>query len=245
MSKDMESSKYKILPVKIEKKISENWKDVDLYLPIHPFAILASAPPKSGKSNLLMNLLLNPQFDWINKFDKVIVISPSIMSDKTCKPIVEIAEDDENPLSEKVKIFTGDDIENMDELIKAIISDQDENPDQETLVILDDCIGKLKNGLFGKTFARYRHKNLSLFAVSQMWKAFDVISRSCASGLLIFKTHNDSEKQKIIEELAGYPDAEDAYDEATDEKHSFLWVNNESKQLYKNFDELLYEDKRK
>jgi hypothetical protein len=240
MKSDMELSKYKILPVKIEKKISENWKDVDSYLPIHPFAILASAPPRSGKSNLIVNMLINPAFDWINKFDKIVIISPSIMSDKTFKPIVEISEDDENPLSDKLKIFTGDDIEDMDALIKAIIAGQDEDMSKETLVILDDCIGKLKNGLFGKTFARYRHKNMSLLAVSQMFKAFDVISRSCASGLMLFKTHNDKERIKILEELAGFPDAADYFDEATDEKHSFLWVNNEAGELWKNFDELLY-----
>lgn len=233
--------KYKILPVKIEKTISEKWKNTDSHLPIHPFAILISAPPKSGKTNCLVNMLLNPAFDWVNKFDKIIWISPSILTDKTAKPVLEIANDEDNPLSEKIKIFTGDDIDNIDELIKLIIEEQDENPEQETLVILDDCLGKMKNNSFSRLYTRYRHKNISMLAISQMFKGFDVTSRACASGLILYKTHNAKEREKIIEELAGYPDSNDYYDEATNKKHNFLWVNNETKQLWHNFEECLYD----
>ena len=238
---DNKTDKYKILPVKIEKSISEKWADTEPHLPRHAFAILVSAPPRSGKTNMLVNMLLNPAFDWINKFDKIIWISPSILTDKTAKPVLEIANDEDNPLSEKMKIFTGDDIDNMDELIKLIIEEQDENPEQETLVILDDCLGKMKNNSFSRLYTRYRHKNISMLAISQMFKGFDTTCRACASGLILYKTHNEGEKQKILEELAGYPDAEDAYAEATDKKHSFLWVNNETKQLWRNFEELLYD----
>lgn len=233
--------KYKILPVKIEKTISERWKDVDEYLPRHCFAILVVAAPKSGKTNWLVNMLINPAFDWLNKFDKVIWISPSILTDKTAKPILDISNDEDNPLSEKIKIFTGDDIDNVDELIKIIIEEQDQNPEQETLIILDDMLGKLKNNSFSRLYTRYRHKNISMLAISQMFKGFDTTCRSCASGMILFKTHNDKERERIIEELGGYPDAKDCFDEATDKKHSFLWVNNETKQLWKNFEECLYD----
>jgi hypothetical protein len=233
-------SKYKILPVKIEKKVSEKWKDVDSHLPKHAFAILVSAPPRSGKTNLLVNMLINPNFDWINKFDKIVWLSPSILTDKTAKPILEIADDEDNPLSEKIKIVSGDDLDNVDEIIKLIIEDQDENPEQETLVILDDMLGKMKNNSFSRLYTRYRHKNISMLAISQMFKGFDTTCRACASGLILFKTHNAKEREKIIEELAGYPDAEDAFDEATSAKHSFLWVNNEQGELWKNFSEILY-----
>lgn len=237
--------KYTILPVKIDNVISEKWKDVEKHLPRHAFAILISAPPRSGKTNLLVNVLLNKDFDWINRFDKIIWISPSILTDKTAKPILEIANDEDNPLSEKLKIFTGDDIDNIDTLIKLIIEEQDENPEQETLVILDDCLGKMRNNSFSRLYTRYRHKNISMLAISQMFKGFDITSRACASGLIFFKTHNAKEKEKIIQELAGYPDAQDCFDEATDDKYSFLWVNNETKQLYKNFNELLYDGNNK
>ena len=235
------SKKYKILPVKSKQLLSINWKNVPSYLPRHPFAILCQAPPKSGKTNLTVNLLLNPVFDWINKFDKIVWISPTIESDKTAKPIMEIVNDEENIDSDKIKIFTGDDIDNIDEIIKSIIEEQKEEPDNETLIILDDCIGKMKNGEFGKLYAKYRHNNLSLLGISQTFKSFDVISRASASGYILFKTYNQNEKGKIIDELSGIPDIENLYDEATSKKHSFLWINIDEQQAWKNFDELLWE----
>jgi hypothetical protein len=234
------NNKYEILPVKIEKKISEKWKSIPEYMPIHAFCMLISAPPKSGKSNMLVNLLINPEFGYIEKFDKVVILSPSILSDKTMKPIVDISEDEDNPLSDKIKIFTGDDLDETDELLKLIVEEQDSEPETETLVILDDMLGKLKKGEFAKLCARYRHKNMSLIAISQMWKAFDVISRACASHLILFKTHNAGERGKILEELAGFEGASDYFDEATHEKHSFLYVNNDYGSLYRCFLEELY-----
>lgn len=235
------SKKYQILPVKSKQILSKKWHDVPEYLPRHPFAILCQAPPKSGKTNLTVNLLLNPAFDWISKFDKIVWISPTILSDKTAKPIVEIAHDEENIDSDKIKIFTGDDIDNIDEIIKSVVEEQKEEPDIETLIILDDCIGKMKNGEFGKLYAKYRHNNLSLFGISQTFKSFDVISRASASGYLLFKTYNQNEKGKIIEELSGVPAIENLYDEATNKKHNFLWINIDEQQAWHNFDNLLWE----
>jgi hypothetical protein len=234
------SKKYQILPVKSKQLLSNNWKTVPSYLPRHPFAILCQAPPKSGKTNLCVNMLLNPAFNWLSKFDKVVWISPTILSDKTAKPIVEIANDEENIDSDKIKIFTGDDIDNIDDIIKSIVEDQIENPEHETLIILDDCIGKMKNGEFGKLYAKYRHNNLSLLGISQTFKSFDVISRASASGYILFKTYNQKERGKIIEELSGIPDIENLYDEATDKKHSFLWINVDEQEAWRNFEEKLW-----
>ena len=234
------SNKYKILPVKSKQLLSNNWKNVPSYLPRHPFAILCQAPPKSGKTNWCVNMLLNPAFDWLDKFDKIVWISPTILSDKTAKAIVEIANDEENIDSDKIKIFTGDDIDNIDEIIKSIIEQQREESETETLIILDDCIGKMKNGEFGKLYAKYRHNNLSLLGISQTFKSFDIISRASASGYVLFKTYNQNEKGKIIEELSGIPYIENLYDEATDTKHSFLWINVDEQEAWRNFEEKLW-----
>jgi hypothetical protein len=236
----MSSNKYKILPVKIKKNTSKKWANVDPRLPAHPFALLVAAPPKSGKSNFLVAMLLLPDFAWLDKFDKVVICSPTILSDLTMAPIVEISKDEENPLSEKLKIFSGDDLDNIDELVKMVIADQKENPEQETLLILDDCIGMMKGGLFGRTYAKYRHDNLSILGTSQMFKAFDPISRASSNGLILFKTHNEKERVKIMEELAGFPNIEKYYDEATEKKHNFLWVNIQQQELWHNFDDLLW-----
>lgn len=239
---EKKSEKYKILPVKIDRKKHEKWADVDEMLPIHPFAVLAQAPPKSGKTNWCVNMLLNPEFNWLNRFHRIIWVSPTIMSDKTAAPLHRVIdpEIEDNPYSDKVKIFTDSDLDNIDGIIESIVEDQRENPEITTLIILDDCIGKMKNGEFGRLYAKYRHNNLSLLGISQTFKSFDVISRASANGYVLFKTYNQKEKQKIMEELSGFPDIEKMYDEVTDRKHSFLWINIENQAVYDNFDKLLW-----
>jgi hypothetical protein len=234
------SSKYKILPVKIKNKVSEKWKDVDKRLPIHPFALLIQAPPKSGKTNWLVNQLLNPAFGWLLKFGKVIWISPTIESDKTARPIMDIIHDEDNELGDKIKVFTGDDIDMIDHIIKEAVKQQKEDPEMETLIILDDCIGKMKNGEFGKLYAKYRHNNLSIVGISQTFKSFDVISRASANGYILFRSYNEAEKKKIMEELASFPFIEKHYDECTRDKHNFLWVNVENQELWHNFDRCVW-----
>lgn len=239
---EKKSEKYKILPVKVERKKHEKWADVDEMLPIHPFAVLCQAPPKSGKTNWCLNMVLNENFSWINRFDRIVWISPTIMSDKTAKPLFKVIdpEIEDNPYSDKVKIFTDSDIDNIDAIIQSILEDQRENPEITTLIILDDCIGKMKNGEFGRLYAKYRHNNLSLLGISQTFKSFDVISRASANGYVLFKTYNQREKQKIMDELSGFPNIEQMYDQVVDKKHSFLWINIENQAVYDNFDKLLW-----
>lgn len=233
------NSKYKILPVKSKQTVSEKWKDVDSRLPIHPFALLVQSPPKCGKSNWLVNQLLNPAFDWIHRFDNIIWISPTIESDKTTQPIMEIANDEEHQLSKKLTIIP--DVDFIDDVIKETIKMQKETPECETLIILDDCIGAMKDNSFGKLYAKYRHHNISLCGISQTFKSFDVISRASANGYVFFKTYNTAEKKKILEELSGFPEIEKHYESATKDKHNFLWVNVGNQQLWHNFDELLWQ----
>ena len=234
--------KYQILPVKVDKKKSPKWADVPDMLIQHPSAILCCAPPKSGKSTWCVNALLNPSFDWINRFDRIVIISPTIMSDKTWAPIHKVIdpEIEDNEYADKVKIFTGDDLDHMDEIIDAIIEEQKADPEVTTLIIIDDAIGKLRNGSLGKLYAKYRHFNLSLLTISQAFKAFDPISRASCNGYILFKTHNQKEKAKIMEELNGIPNIEEMYDKVTDKKHSFLWVNLENQAVYDNFNEKIW-----
>lgn len=237
---DKKESKYKILPVKIDKKKHPKWADVPDFLPTHCSAILVQAPPKSGKSVWLANMIMNPKFDWLNRFDRIVWISPTIYSDKSVAPIHKVIdpEIEDNPYADKVKLF--DNVDDIDLIIKTTLEDQKENLETTTLLILDDCIGAMKNGELGKTMAKYRHYNLSIVAISQIWKGFCPISRASANGYILFKTFNTKEKEKIMEELSGIPDIEQMYDEVTSKKHSFLWVNLEQQEVWDNFDKCIW-----
>ena len=238
------SSKYKIFPVKIDKKKHPKWENVEEFLPggdgTGSFAILSQAPPKSGKSCWCLNMLLSPKFDWINRFDRIVIISPTIFSDKTMAPIHKVIDPEipDNPYADKVKLF--DDIDSIDLIINSLLEEQKENLEVKTLLIIDDAIGTMKTGLLGKTMAKYRHYNLSILAISQVWKGFCPISRASANGYVLWKTFNTKERDKVIQELSGIPGIEQMYDDVTSKKHSFLWVNLENMSVWDNFDRCLW-----
>lgn len=233
-------SKYKILPVKKDKYNSAEWKLVDKFLPIHPFCLLINSPPKSGKSNLLVNVLFNKDFDYVHKFVNIYWCSPTVKGDKTTQKMMNILDDEgENEIKEIIKIFTDDDLDNMDSLIKAFVENQ-KGVGEPTLIILDDCIGKMKNGEFGKLCAKYRHFNFSVIGISQSFKSFDTICRNCASHFILFKTFNEKEEDKMMEELNGFPKISKYYNEATKDKYNFLYINVEEQLIMKNFDDILW-----
>lgn len=234
-------SKYKILPVKKDEEIKQEWRYTPKFLPIHPFCMLMNAPPKSGKSNLLVNILMNCSFDYVHKFKNIYWISPTVRSDKTTQPIMNILNDEtDNDIKDIIKIFTDDDLDDMNSLIRAIIEHQVDEKDP-TLIIMDDCIGKMKNGEFGKLCAKYRHFNLSIICISQSFKSFDTISRNSASHYILFKTYNEKEEEKMIEELNGFPNIKKYYNDATQEKYNFLYINVEEQLIMHNFDKILWE----
>ena len=225
--------KTKIYPVKKTDDKDPRWLNMtNPNIPKHPFNLLICAKPKQGKSNLIVNLLYNPAFDFKKRFDNIIYISPSVMGDKTLENNVVIDDD-------IVKIH--DDLEPLDPIIDAIMQDQHDNKEESILLVLDDLVGNIKGKSISKLSAKYRHYNISMIVVSQNYKSFSVLTRNSASQFILFKTHNQKEIDKINEEIGSSfgKDFETYYDEATKEKHNFLVVDVENQQLTKNFNELL------
>lgn len=227
------SKKYEILPVRVERKCPKGWERVDKRLPIHQFCLSILAPPRSGKSNLIMNLLYSPEFDFASKFDKVVIISPSIENDQTMRHAFE----DEDI----VKFYEPEMLDNMDDLVKEIIQAQKDDPEQQTLLILDDCLGKLKGKALSTLCSRYRHFNLSMILVSQTFKGFDVATRNCASHWIMFRSFNEQEQKKIADEFNSFPNFIEHYHHATEEKYHFLYVDVNNQRLMKDFNEVVYE----
>ena len=123
----------------------------------------------------------------------------------------------------------------QDEIILALEKDKKTIFDSDrVLIIFDDMVG---SDLFSKAKdsqaftilqARHRHFNLSQVIVVQAYKAVSKTARVNLSGLILFRVHNQKELDVVYEEnpcFLARPEWDQVYEWATDEKHSFLFIN--------------------
>jgi len=221
----------KILPVKIKKEKNE-FKKLPSILPKPPFLLTLQAPVRSGKSNLIMNMV----YRWYKPiFDEIIFISPTVKNDKTCKMLYK----------DKDIIKMDENLDNdLDMILNEIVEQQNETVEEDRkhiLIILDDCLGFLKQGL-ANLCSRYRHYKISMIITSQSFRSIPVITRCNSSHYILFSTHNKKELDKLEEEFSGnFPQFLNLYKKATEDKYAFLYMDMENIKAYKNFTDLLYE----
>lgn len=231
----MNSDDLKVLPPKPKK--SENGKNkIAEYMPGYgkkPFLWAINGPCRSGKTILILNILYNKKFGY-NYFDQIYYISPTVLIDDSLEPV---AEDD--------KITKISDINELDASLEIILEQQNECEKKDRkpiLIIIDDCIDKLKSPVLSAICSRYRHYNLSLILSSQYYRAFSPIIRANTDYWIVYKNNVRKEVEKIIEDFNMYPDFEKYYLDATNKKYSFLYVNQKRGELWKNFQTLLFKD---
>ena len=226
----------KILEVKKKFKADE-FPKIKHPLPKPPFCLCLVAPTKSGKSNLIVNLLKNSHFGYDDAFKEIYYISPTVGIDET---LTSINEDDNI-----IKINEEDDLKYLDDILNDIVKTQKSKSKDErepVLIVLDDCLDYLKKSKRLDSLPSYcRHYNISIIITTQVYNALPTKLRKNSSGYLIARIYNNKDLQNIEEEIgANFNDFKDNYDKATKEKYSFLFVDNRNIELWKNFDELLW-----
>lgn len=231
------SELLKILPVK--KMDNPKTFNVNPVLLEPPFTELLIAPTRSGKSVLIVNLLLNINF-YKDVFDEIYFISPTVYIDHTLKAI---AEDDEI-----IKIHEEEDLDKIDVILKDIIDDQKKAKmkDKEAphiLLILDDMISYFKNNtLLDKTPAMSRHFNISFIISTQSFVGVPTKLRRNTAAYIIFKLYNNADLKQFYDEIGSqFKDFMEYYHEATEDKYNFLFCNQRDMKLYHNFTKLLWE----
>jgi hypothetical protein len=202
--------------------------------PSDNFVMYISAPRRSGKSTLLVNLLTRPEF-YRNKFDKIYIFSQTIYLDGTWGKVLS--------LLPKEQIFE----EFNPELIMQII---DRNRDgQKILIVVDDCIGDVgfkkldSSDVLTKISTRGRHFGVSLIVSSQAVSAVSSHFRKNTDCIVVFATENARERTIIHEEFLAHLSKEEfrqIFNFATKDKHSFLLFNKMSGNIYRNFNLLNY-----
>ena len=232
----MSKAHLEILKVKdVKNRIHKLDKNLDPVLPRHPWLECLIAPPRSGKTSMLMNKIFRLYPD--DYFDEIIYVSPSQLHDNTCKELLPKKEN-------LIQISEMEDIQNLDTLISELIKSQkelvkDEEPMKRIWLILDDCISMLRPVQVLAT--RYRHAGLSISVVSQSFKAIPILIRNCANVVIFFHLNSKRELEKIDEEYGQCycTDFIELAERYTKEKYNFIYLNNDKMLMYHNFTELI------
>lgn len=201
-----------------------------------PFSLLEIAPKGSGKTVLLQNMLVWYQ----NYFDNIFIWSPTLgLDDKWKKLIEKLRIPDENLFS----YYNDGEVSMLMQKIKEANKTRDHKDKIRCLFIFDDIIEQLPRGsrvsALNKLAMNHRHYNISHIIISQSFKKIDTVVRMNTTGIILFNTDNSSEREKIIEELCGnYSKLEftKLYLDAVQEQFSFLYINYDTRKLYKKFD---------
>jgi len=232
-------SSLEILPAKKNKQKKSYNLHEHLLLP--PFNALIIAPTCSGKSNLILNLLLNTNF-YKGVFKKIYYFSPSVTIDETLKAI----NDDEDI----IKFHDDDDLNNNDNILRAIVEGQKEKEMKENdldniLIVYDDMLSYLKTTSFiGKLYTKSRHYNISCIITSQHYTSIPLKCRNNSQMILIFKMYNESEIEKIVHEIGcNFRNFKTYLETSVNEMYGFLYCDLRNMKLYKNFQTLLWSKK--
>ena len=225
--------------LKIKKVVDledrSKYKEINPILPQPPFLMLGIGSVRSGKSNLLVNLMRREDMYGTEYFDDALVISNTINNDPKGKFL-------------KDAFRVEDHYE--DRFIKELVEGQKKYEREDmptTALILDDIINRdfKKNNEVSFLASRFRHYELSLMIFTQSFRAVSTIIRSNATDILIFRQQSSKEMEKIVEEYSDLTGTEarfmDYYNIAHEEPYGFLYIDAQQNpaHFYKGFEELI------
>lgn len=194
------------------------YSDLHPHLPQPPALLLIIGSVKQGKSNLVVNLLCNPDM-YKDKFDTVKIISNTLNADPKGKLLN--------------KFFDCADHYN-DQMITDIVESQksfDEEDRPTMAVVLDDILTKdfKKTNQVSFLATKFRHYGIDLLAfTTQSFRAVSGLIRNNSTDVIIMKQQNQKELEKISDEYGDmFPGIfMDLYNKAiNDAPYSFLYLD--------------------
>jgi hypothetical protein len=198
-----------------------------------PFRVLIIGKSQlSGKSNLILNLMLRPEYYGSDfKGENIYIVSPSVHNDDKLKKFIEVKDIPQE------NIMTEYDEEVLKELYKMIQQDYEEavgenKKPENTLVIFDDIsfngdLKSKKGGIINKMFMNGRHILLSTLITAQKYSDISTGARENATGLMVFDCSN--KQLELIETdhncLDSKKDFYKLFRNITGVKHDFFVIN--------------------
>ena len=234
--KEKKKGDYKIYGVRKE----EDFIKLDRELP-KPYDSLFSsngsvvgifAPPGSGKSNLISNLMLRDEYFKDLFPNGVYIVSPTILQDLTSTHLRQYADFVETEYSESL----------IREIMDNIMGGNDPTDEDEergmSCVILDDILGMIKqvNSVCNRLASTCRHLRSVVFFSLQAVKGLPATIRSNLSMTLVFYQPSKKQFNDVVELhslLGGEENFIRCYEEATSIKYGYLICDWRKMTMYK------------
>jgi hypothetical protein len=177
-------------------------------LPKPPFRMELIAPPHSGKTTLLLNMLLSPTMGYNKYFKKIVVWSPTLLEDPTWSALPD------EILKDSYDKFDMNTILNEWEEAKDDVKQNGKTLDNARWFIIDDSMGELFAPGNMSTPAtdvctRGRHDNVSVSYVTQAYKKLPKSVRIGASNVAMWNCPNEQEVLDVFKEHGGDMNKED------------------------------------
>lgn len=193
------------------------------------FFMIVCGQPGSGKTCFFLNLInKKSKHTFYKKFDQVHILSNSL---HTISQKIKLPED---------RLHHG--IDDLEDLVDQLSTQKD-----RALIILDDVISDIKNNeFFMKLLYNRRHigGGISIVILTQVWNKLPLSLRKVAGHVVLFNTSNKKEFDSFFGDFIN--EKRETFDEIIkytfDKKHSFLFLDTDKKQFYKNFNLLTFEE---
>jgi len=210
------------------------------FLPSLPMRMLVVAPSNGGKSNMLKNMLLRPEFGYRDYFTdpktgalNYFVFSRTLGADHTLDELV-----DQLPKFHAYREWD-------DTIIRDIMEYSRLKTERGVLLLLDDMItdtkafNKCSGNLLNELAFMGRHHKVSFILTTQSYTSIQRPIRINTSAVIAFNLKNKREEQAFLEEQSMWENIKDLYTMATSPKYGFLYLNKETGKAYSNFERLL------
>jgi len=216
--------------LKVKDKNDSYYTKLDDIFDIPMRLLVVGKSQLSGKTNLILNLLLRNEF-YRNKYDgeNIFLVTNNKLDNK-----LKILRKEKDIPDENVMAFDEEDLEDLYEQLEDEFLDDVENKKKPSnkLIIFDDVAysGGLKNktaGIISKIVMNGRHANISSIFTTQKFSLVQTGVRSNVTGAILFNT-SQKELELIADDynyLESKKDFIKIFRKTTEKKNSFMVVN--------------------
>ena len=210
------------------------------FLPSLPMRMLVVAPSNGGKSNMLKNMLLRPEFGYRDYFTDLktgalnyFVFSRTLGADHTLDELV-----DQLPKFHAYREWD-------DTIIRDIMEYSRLKTERGVLLLLDDMItdtkvfNKCSGNVLNELAFMGRHHKVSFILTTQSYTSIQRPIRINTSAVIAFNLKNKREEQAFQEEQSMWETIHELYTVATSPKYGYLYLNKDTGRAYWNFERLL------